>query len=253
MTETPPPFPVPPPPAHLHPRIVPTRHALAWYEDAMRLFKRAPATWIALAVLTIVAELALKAVPAAGALLGELVTPLVACGLVYAAAAADRGAAPTLWLAVAAFRAPASAILAVVASALVTLAAEAFAAWWIADANLLDPGSVARDLSPAAIAGVYTIGILASLPVMFVVFHVLFERVRPDRAFAASWKAFALNTLPLLVYGAASLVLLGFGLATMGLGLALALPLWAASSYAAWKDIFGVRDAPELPGPRSGA
>ena len=29
-----------------------------------------------------------------------------------------------------------------------------------------------------------------------------------------------------------------------GLGLVLALPLWAASSYAAWKDIFGIRDAP---------
>ena len=63
-------------------------------------------------------------------------------------------------------------------------------------------------------------------------------------AFAASWNAFALNTLPLLVYSAASMVLLGFGLATFGLGLALALPLWAASSYAAWKDVFGLRDAP---------
>ena len=41
------------------------------------------------------------------------------------------------------------------------------------------------------------------------------------------------------------MVLLGFSLLTLGLGLVLALPLWAASSYAAWKDIFGVRDAPE--------
>ena len=87
-------------------------------------------------------------------------------------------------------------------------------------------------------------GILASLPVMFVPFHVLFEDVRPAAAFTASWNAFALNTLPLLVYSAASMVLLGFGLATFGLGLALALLLWAASSYAAWKDIFGLRDAP---------
>ena len=70
------------------------------------------------------------------------------------------------------------------------------------------------------------------------------RRCRRGAAFAASWNAFALNALPLLVYAAASLVLLGFGLATMGLGLVLALPLWAASSYAAWKDIFGVRDAP---------
>ena len=109
------------------------------------------------------------------------------------------------------------------------------------------PATPTADLSPAAIVGIYTIGILASLPVTFVPFHVLFERAPPGAAFAASWNAFALNTLPLLVYGAASLVLLGFGLATMGLGLVLALPLWAASSYAAWKDIFGVRDAPEVP------
>jgi len=231
----------------VHPRIVPWRHALAWYEDAMRLFKRAPATWIALAVATIAAEFALKAVPVVGSLLSEAIAPLVACGLIYAAAAADRGATPSLPLAIAAFRAPASAIFAVIASALITVAAEAFAAWWIAGANLLDTGSVAKDLTPAAVLGVYTIGILASLPVMFVAFHVLFERVRPDHAFAASWKAFALNTQPLLVYGAASLVLLGFGLATMGFGLVLALPLWAASSYAAWKDIFGVRDAPDVP------
>jgi len=35
-------------------------------------------------------------------------------------------------------------------------------------------------------------------------------------------------------------VLLLFGWATYGLGLVLALPWWAASSYAAWKDIFAV-------------
>ena len=55
MTELPPPHNVAAPAAHLHPRIVPWRHALAWYEDAMRLFKRAPATWAALAVVTIAA------------------------------------------------------------------------------------------------------------------------------------------------------------------------------------------------------
>jgi uncharacterized membrane protein len=47
-----------------------------------------------------------------------------------------------------------------------------------------------------------------------------------------------------VIYGALSLLLVVFGLLTAGLGLALALPLWAASSYAAWKDVFDVRDAP---------
>ena len=244
MTATPP-SPFDTPPAHLHPRIVPWRHALAWYEEAMRLFRRGSATWLGLAVITIVTELALKAVPVAGSLLGQVVTPLVACGLIFAAAAADGGTTPSLKHALLAFRAPAHALVAIIVSALVTFAAEAFAAWWIAGANILDIGRASTDVSPAAIAGVYVIGLLASLPVMFVPFHVLFENVRPGPAFAASWNAFALNTLPLIVYAAASLVLLGFGLATFGVGLVLALPLWAASSYVAWKDIFGIRDAPD--------
>jgi len=244
MNGTPSAFDLDPRQVHLHPRAVPWHHALAWYEDAMRLFKRAPVTWAVLAIVTVVTEVVLKTVPGVGTLLSQLVTPLVACGLVYGAAATDRGSTPSLRDVVLAFKAPLHAIAAVIASALVAFVAEAFAAWWIADVNLIDPGSASAELSAAAVAGILALGILASLPVMFVVFHVLFERVRPAPAFTASWKAFVLNTMPLLVYSAASMVLLGFGLATFGLGLALALPLWAASSYAAWKDIFGIRDAP---------
>jgi hypothetical protein len=241
-----PPLPEPaPPPAHLHPRAVPWRHALAWYEDALRLFKRAPVTWAALAFVTLASELALEAVPVVGPLLGKIVVPLVACGLVWAAAAADRGERLLLAFAVQAFRAPGGAILAIVGASLITFAAEAFAAWWVADANLLAPAA-GQDLAPAEVVGIYAIGILASLPVAFVPFHVLLEDAGAGAAYGASWTAFVLNTGPLLVYSAASLVLLGVGLATMGVGLVVVLPLWAASSFAAWKDIFGVRETRSL-------
>ena len=243
MTDLPPPQPAPPP-AHLHPRIVPWQHALAWYEDAMRLFKRAPATWVALAAITIATELVLRLVPSLGPLLAEVVVPLVACGLVFAAAATDRGGRPTLGDATRAFRAPAGAIAAIIVSALVTFVAESLAAWWIAGANLLDPAGTLGDVRASVLIGIYAIAILASLPVMFVPFHVLLEPVAPGAAFAASWKAFALNAIPLIAYAGASLVLVAFGLLTFGLGFAIALPLWVASSYAAWKDIFGIRDAP---------
>ena len=232
-----------PEPAHLEPRALPWPRALAWYEEAMRLFKRAPGTWIALAVVTLASEFVLEAIPGVGPLVGKAIVPVVACGMLYAARTADRGDAPSIALAVAAFRAPASAIVAIVAAALLTFAAETAAAWWVADANLLAPGTADPDLTLTEIGGIYAIGVLASLPVTFVPLHALFERVPPGAAFAASWRAFVLNTVPLLVYAAASLVLLAFGLATMGLGLVLALPLWAASSYAAWKDVFGVREA----------
>ena len=210
----------------------------------MRLFKRGPAIWAALALLTLASELGLSEVPDVGPLLAKVVVPLVACGLLYAAAAADRGDRPQLRHAIAAFRARGGAIIAIVVASLITFAAEAFTAWWIADANLLAYASSSQDLSSVAIAGIYAIGVLASLPFTFVPFHVLFERVPAAVAFAASWNAFILNLAPLLVYAVASLVLLGFGLVTMGLGLILALPLWAASSYVAWKDVFGVREAP---------
>jgi hypothetical protein len=234
------------PSAHLAARAVPWQHALAWYEDAMRLVKRAPVTWGLLAVLTLVAEIALEALPEVGPLLGKIVVPLVACGMLYAAAATDGGRAPALAHAFFAFRAPAPAIAAVVAAGLFTFAAEALAAWWIAGVSLLAPESASETLSAPQIGGIYAIGILASLPITFVPFHVLFERTTVGAALAASGDAFVRNTVPLLVYAAASLVLLGFGLATMGIGLVVVLPLWAASSYAAWKDIFDIGDAPAV-------
>jgi len=250
MPESPEPAPetAPPPdvspPAHLESRAVPWRHALAWYEDALPLVKQRPATWAMLAFLTLATEFVLEAVPGFGPTLGKIVGPLVACGMLYAAAAADRGAKPQLLHAVTVFRAPAPTILAIVAAGALTFAAEAFAAWWVADVNLLSPEPSAGELSTTAIAGIYVIGILASLPLTFVPFLVLFERVAPGAAFAASWTGFVQNTQPLLVYAAVSLVLLGFGLLTMGIGLVLVLPLWAASSYAAWKDVFSVREPP---------
>jgi hypothetical protein len=231
-------------PAHLASRAVPWRHALAWYEDAMRLIKRAPATWAMLAFLTLICEIGLEAIPEFGPLLAKVVVPLVACGMLYGAAAADRGAVPLLRHALWAFRAPAPAIVAIVLAGALTFAAEALAARWIADASLLAPESNAAPLSAVQLGGIYAIGILASLPITFVPFHVLFEGVGLAAAYAASWDAFTRNTIPLLVYAAASLVLLALGLATMGIGLVIVLPLWAASSYAAWKDVFAIADAP---------
>jgi hypothetical protein len=241
MPEGPPPS--APAAAHVHPRVVPWRHAFAWYEEAMRLFKRAWLRFAILALLTIGTELALKAGPDVLALAAEVIAPLVGCGMVYAAAAVDRREAPSLLLALAAFRAAPSAILAIVLASAITLAAQVFAAWWIADANLLLPDP-ATDLTLSGLVGVIVIGALASLPVTFVPFHALLEGVPLRTAFAASAIAFAQNTLPLVVYCAGSLVLVAFGLITHLVGLVLALPLSTAAAYAAWKDIFGLREPP---------
>ncbi len=249
MPELPPNAPTPfgpePPPAHLHPHAVPWQHALTWFEDALRLFKRKPGVWIALAGLTILTEFVFQFLPDPWPVFSNILAPLVGYGMLFAAAAADGHGQPRVAHALAAFRAPGGAVTAIVIASLVTFLAEAFAAWWIADANLFLAHGGTDDLTPSAWIGVYAIGMLASLPVVFVPLHVLLERVDLAQAFAASWNGFVLNTAPLLVYAALSLVLLAFGMMTM-VGLLLVLPLWAASSYTAWRDVFGVGEAPEV-------
>ena len=201
----------------------------------------APGTWIALAFITVATEFLLRSIPVGGAMLSELITPVIACGLVYAAAATDRGEAPSLWFAVAALRISAGAVTAVIACSVIPSLLQALFAWWLAGVNMFGAEASVAELAPVTLMGIYAIGILVALPFTFVPFHVLLEGVPPGAAFAASWKGFAGNALPLLAYAAASLVLLAFCMLTMGLGLMLALPLWAASGYAAWKEVFCVR------------
>jgi uncharacterized membrane protein len=230
---------------HLVPRAVPASHAFRWYEDALRLFKHAPGTWIGLALIAVATEFLLSPIPVAGAALSELLTPVVACGLVYGAAAADRGDALSLRFAVAALGIPAVALLAVIAASVVPSLLQALFAWWLAGVNVFGVDTKMAELPATTLIGIHAIGILVSLPFAFVPYHVLLERVMPRAAFAASLGGFAQNTMPLLAYSAVSLVLVGFCILTSGLGLVLALPLWAASGYAAWRDVFGIRAAPE--------
>jgi hypothetical protein len=207
------------PPQHLEPRVVPWRNALTWFEVAMRLVKRRPAIWALLAFFTLVSEFVLQAMPGFGPSLGKIVVPLLACGMLYAAAGRRRRRAAADSLRARGVPGTRRGDPCDRHRGVLTFCAEALAAWWIADVNLLATESSGSDLTAAAIGGIYAIGILASLPLTFVPFHALFERVRPGAAFAASVRGFLLNTVPLLVYGAVSLVLLAFGLLTMGVGL----------------------------------
>jgi uncharacterized membrane protein len=232
---------------HLHPRAVPVRHALAWYEEAMRLWKRSPARWGALAVATLATYALLSRLPGSGSLLGKLFTPLVGAGMVVASFAADRGEPVRLVHAVSAFAAPAGAIAAIVLTNVIMLLGEAVTAWWIADVNVLVQEGEYDTLSIADSVGIYIVDVLMSLPFTFIPYHVLLERADPVAAFSASFRAFSLNALPLMIYGAVSIVLVAFAALTLGLGFLVALPLWVAASYAAWKDIFGVRVGASAP------
>ena len=221
-------------------RSVPALSALAWYGEAMRLWKKGPAMFAALASITLIVSIAFEPVPILGFMASNVIAPLLATGMIYASLAADRGDQPRLKHVIAPFAAPVGAQAAVIAAGLVAFAAEAFSAWQLADANLFLPSRAAGSLPLQVIVGIYVAGIAASLPLAFVPFAALFDGEPLRRAFATSARAFARNVPALALYAGISLALLLMGLATMGVGLVLVLPWIAAASYAAWKDIFGL-------------
>ncbi|HEY7786908.1 MAG TPA: hypothetical protein VIF33_00185 [Casimicrobiaceae bacterium] len=221
-------------------RAVPAQHAFVWYADAMRLWKRGPATFCGIALVILVANIALNLVAFVGIVVAQLLLPLAECGLLYASLAADRGDRPRLRHVVAVAAAPPRALAAVIAASLVVFAAEALVANAIGGFNMLAPASNADSISGMALVATYATGIVVSLPVTFVPFAALFDGAGFRDAFAQSGAAFARNVAPLVLYGALSFALLMLGLATSGIGLLLALPWSAAASYAAWKDVFHV-------------
>ena len=224
------------------PRAVPVANALAWFEAAMRMFKRAPLLWCVLGSITLASKLALELVPGVGRAASEVIVPVIECGLLIGAAAVDRGRRLTIGHAFAAFRASPRALAAIVVSALLVSAAETITAYALAGVNLLaDPGDVR--LTTSVLVAVIGVATFASLPFTFVPFAALFERQRFAQAFATSVRGFALNVAPLLLFGLLSLVLTFVGLLAFLIPLIAVLPLLAAASYAAWKDIY----RPEAP------
>jgi len=226
------------------PRAVQAGHAFAWYEDAMRLFKLAPVTWCLLGLVTLATDFGLQLVPGIGVAASKVIVPLVECGMLIGAGALDRGQPLSLRYTLTAFGARPGAVAAIVIAALAVFAAEALAAYYFGGANLLAPDPETGELSSAAVTGIVIAGALASLPVAFVPFAVLFSDASFADAFGSSARAFALNLMPLLLFAAIAVVLVVLGLLLLGVGLIAVFPLLSAASYAAWKDIFAVGVGP---------
>ena len=223
------------------PRSVPVSHALDWYSEALRLWKRGPVMFTLLAFVVFALTMTLGMVPYAGTVLTQVIVPLAGCALQYASLAADRGDRPRWMHAIAVFSAPPRAMLSVILADAVVFAVQAVVAQLTMGVDLLLPGASAlEDLSVGARFVLYVVGVLASLPVMFVPFAALFDLADMRTAFRESAAGFVRNPGALLLFGALSLVLVFLGFATFGIGLLLVLPWVTAASYAAWKDVFAV-------------
>jgi hypothetical protein len=229
------------------PRAVPADRAFAWFREAMQLWRVSPAMFALLAGIAIAVELLLSLVPVAGVLTAQLLLPLVDCSLLYASLAADRGDRPRARHALAILGASPRAQLAIVVAGVTTFAAQAMTASALSGIDLLRPGTMDSRTTLADLTAIVAAGVAVSLPFSFVAPIALFDDPGFRASFRASIAGFARNPLALLIYAALSIGLFLFGIVTSGLGLLLALPWLGASSYAAWKDVYGVGAAGGAP------
>ena len=126
---------------------MPANHALEWYADAMRLWKRGPATFCALALIVLVANLALNLVPVVGMVLAQVLLPLLECALLYASLAADRGDKPRFAHLVTVAGAAPAALAAVIGAGLIVFAVEALVAQAVGGINMLSPAGNTASIS----------------------------------------------------------------------------------------------------------
>ncbi len=238
------------------PASVAAGNGLAWWTEGWRLFAASPWIWIGIVVAFVVIMIALAFIPLLGSLATTVLAPVFAAGIMAGCHAQDRGGeitfqhlfsgfsdrlVPLIVVGLLYLAGTVAIMLIVGAISIGTLGMSGLGALLSGDALQGGWAMLATLGAGAAIA--VLVATLAALPLMmaswFAPALVMLRHDEPVAALKASFFACLANILPMLVYGligiVASLVAsLPFGLGWFVLG-----PVFAASVYASYKDIFG--------------
>ncbi len=229
---------------------------LDWWKAGWRLFIAAPGVWIAITVVFFLIMVSLAFVPFLGQVASSLLYPVLGAGLLVGTRALDRGETLTIGHLFACFNEK--------AVPLVIVALVYFGAWFVvwAVAVLLLVGVVGFGTLASLLSGdpteavwgllstvgvgtliVLLIAVLLGVPlVMAYWFAPALVALRGDEPLAAlksSFVACMRNMPPFLVYGVIGVVAAIAASFPFGLGWIVLMPVYAASVYASYKDIFG--------------
>lgn len=249
MNETPP-FPMAPPPHDGANRRVDPGACFDWLRQGWALFVANPGVWIAATVIVLVLTLALHIVPLIGSLAANLLTPVLAAGMLDMARRQSSGATLEINDLFVGFKDQAGPL--VVLGVIYTVAL--FVIVFVV--ALLVTGGVAGGAAGVALGregmglGMMfgslllsgLLGAVLAAPLMMAMWYapalVFFNRMEPVAAMKASFHACVANWLVLLVYSVILLVLGFFAALPMGLGFLVLGPVVACSIYVSYRDIF---------------
>jgi uncharacterized membrane protein len=227
-----------------------------WWRCGWQLFREAPLMWIAVIVLFAAIMFALSLLPFVGQLVSTLLYPVLGAGVLAGTRDLDRGGRLTVAHLFACFNDKAMPLLIV--------ALLYFGGWfviWLIAAVLLvgligfhavaalvtgDPTQAPLALLSAMGVGSLIVLLFATLlgiPLVmgywFAPALVLFRSDEPFAAMKTSFVACLRNMPPFLVYSLLGLAFAVVASIPFGLGWLVLIPVYAASVYASYKDIFG--------------
>jgi len=227
-----------------------------WWTGGWKIFTASPVIWIAITVIFGGIMLVLALIPILGHIATSLLYPILCGGVLAGSRAVDRGETLGIEHLFSCFKNK--------AIPLVIVALLYFAGWfliwavaialllWIVGFGTLS-AIFAGDPGEAAIAMLSTLGIgslvilllaaLLGVPLLMAYWFapalVLFRGDEPMRAMRASFSACMRNMPPFLVYGLVGIVAAFVASIPLGLGWVVLMPVYGASIYVSYKDIFG--------------
>jgi uncharacterized membrane protein len=231
-------------------------HGLEWWGSGWRLFAASPWIWIAITVVFVLILCLLAVIPIVGQIASSLLYPVFGAGVLVGARALDRGEPLTVGHLFSCFNDK--------AIPLVVVAILYFAGWlliWTLAVVLLaglvgfgtlaalfsgDPSEAAMALVSAFGLGslvVVLLGALLGVPLLMAYWFasalVVFRGSEPWAAMKSSFAACLRNVPPFLVYGLLGIVFAIVASIPLGLGWLVLAPVYAATLYTSYKDIFG--------------
>jgi uncharacterized membrane protein len=238
------------------PAALPSGRGSAWWSEGWRLFVAAPGPWIAITVIFVVLIVLIALIPIIGGIATSLLTPVFTGGVLVGCRSLDRGGGLTVGHLFASFSdrlgpliivgvvylIGSFAIIAVVAVCMIaTIGIGGFSALLSGD-----PFQSSMALLTGVGLGVLLallVGMLLGIPLLMAYWYapalIVFRNDEPLAAMKTSFKACLVNMLPMLVYGVLGLVFAIAASIPFLLGWLVLGPVFAATIYTSYKDIFG--------------
>ena len=238
------------------PSTVAAGNGLTWWAEGWRLFTASPWMWIAIFLAFMVITILLSLVPLIGSFASTVLAPVLAAGVMAGCNAQDRGGELTINHLFAGFSDHLASLLVVGLLCLAGTVVILFVMLAIAVATI-GMGGIGALLAGDPIQGGLTMlatlgfgamlatlaGVLVALPLMMAYWFapalVMLRKDEPLAAMKASFVACLANVWPMLVYSLVGLALAIVATIPFGLGWFVLAPVFAASVYASYKDIFG--------------